>query len=70
MSERARVWKTPPGVALCAEADIADPGARGVVLQIGDAYFHGFLVRKDGQVAGYLDRHPEYADLRATRQAV
>ena len=24
-AERARVWKTPPGVALCAESDIADP---------------------------------------------
>ena len=24
-AERKRVWKTPPGVALCAEGDIADP---------------------------------------------
>lgn len=55
---RPRVWKTPPGVALCAEAEIADPGARSVVLQIGEAFFHGFLVRKGGQVAGYVDRCP------------
>lgn len=57
-AERKRVWTTPPNVALCAEDDIADPGARAFVLQIGEAYFHGFVVRKDGQVAGYVDRCP------------
>lgn len=57
-SERPRVWKTPPNVPLCAEADLADPGARGFVLQIKEAFFHGFVVRKDGQVAGYVDRCP------------
>ena len=31
--ERKRVWKTPAGVALCALDDIAEPGARGFVLQ-------------------------------------
>ncbi|KQS57317.1 2Fe-2S ferredoxin [Brevundimonas sp. Leaf363] len=55
---RARVWKTPPGVALCAIDDIAEPGSRGFVLQIGEAYFHGFVVRKDGAVVGYIDRCP------------
>ena len=57
-SERKRVWTTPPGVALCAEAEVADPGSRGFVLQIGEAFFHGFVVRKAGQVAGYVDRCP------------
>lgn len=57
-AERARVWKTPPNVALCIESDIADPGARAFVLQIGEAFFHGFVVRKDGEVAGYVDRCP------------
>lgn len=57
-TDRKRVWKTPPGVPLCAEADIADPGARAFVLQIGDAFFHGFVVRKAGEVAGYVDRCP------------
>jgi nitrite reductase/ring-hydroxylating ferredoxin subunit len=56
--ERKRVWSTPPGVALCAEADIPDPGSRGFVLRIGEAFFHGFVVREDGQVAGYVDRCP------------
>ncbi len=57
-ADRKRVWKTPPGVTLCAEADIADPGSRAFVLQIGDAFFHGFVVRKDDQVAGWVDRCP------------
>ena len=57
-ADRPRVWKTPPNVALCAEDDIAEPGARSFVLQIGEAYFHGFVVRKDGQVAGWVDRCP------------
>ena len=56
--ERKRVWTTPPGVALCDEAEVADPGSRGFVLQIGEAFFHGFIVRKGGQVAGYVDRCP------------
>ena len=56
--DRPRVWKTPPNVPLCVETDIADPGARSFVLQIGEAFFHGFVVRKDGQVAGYIDRCP------------
>jgi nitrite reductase/ring-hydroxylating ferredoxin subunit len=55
---RARVWKTPAGVALCAETDLADPGARSLVLQIGETFFHGFLVRRDGAVAGWVDRCP------------
>ena len=45
-------------MTLCALADLADPGARGFVLQIGEAYFHGFVVRKAGGVHGYLDRCP------------
>jgi nitrite reductase/ring-hydroxylating ferredoxin subunit len=57
-AERRRVWTTPAGVALCAEADIADPGSRSFVLEIGGAFFHGFVVRKDGQVAGFVDRCP------------
>ncbi|MFN4288029.1 MAG: Rieske (2Fe-2S) protein [Brevundimonas sp.] len=55
---RARVWKTPPGVALGAVSEIPDPGARSYVLQIGEAFFHGFVVHKDGRIAGYVDRCP------------
>ena len=57
-SERKRVWTTPPNVALCALDDISEPGSRGFVLQIGEARFHGFVVRRGGQVHGYVDRCP------------
>ena len=56
--ERPRVWTTPPNVALCPETALADPGARSFVLQIGEAFFHGFVVRKAGEVAGWVDRCP------------
>ncbi|HEY0101856.1 MAG TPA: Rieske (2Fe-2S) protein [Brevundimonas sp.] len=56
--ERRRVSTTPPGVGLCAEEDIPDPGSRGFVLQIGEAFFHGFVVRRNGVVSGYVDRCP------------
>ena len=48
----------PPGVALCRLDDLADPGARNVVLQIGEHRFHGFLVRSGDSVRGYADRCP------------
>jgi nitrite reductase/ring-hydroxylating ferredoxin subunit len=57
-STRQRAQATPSAVTLCALSDLADPGARGFVLQIGEAYFHGFVVRKDGSVHGYVDRCP------------
>ena len=55
---RQRASATPAGVALCGLNEISDPGARGFVLQIGEAYFHGFVVRKDERVFGYADRCP------------
>lgn len=57
-TERKRVWETPAGVPLCTLDSLADPGARNFVLQIRDAYFHGFVVRKGDQVYGYVDRCP------------
>ncbi len=60
--ERQRVWQTPPNVPLCAEADIADPGSRGFVLQIGEAFFHGFVVRKDGVVGRRSTRYFSIAE--------
>ncbi len=55
---RLRAPATPAGVELCELDLLPDPGARGFVLQIGEAYFHGFVVRKDGAVHGYVDRCP------------
>jgi nitrite reductase/ring-hydroxylating ferredoxin subunit len=53
-----RVWATPAGVGLGPLDQIADPGARNYVLQIGDRRFHGFVVRRGGQAFGYVDRCP------------
>lgn len=53
-----RVFKTPPGVKLCTLDMIADKGARNFVLEIGDARFHGFVVRLGDDVRGYIDRCP------------
>jgi nitrite reductase/ring-hydroxylating ferredoxin subunit len=57
-AQRAKVWKTPPGVPLCSLETIAEPGARNFVLQLGAAFFHGFVVRRAGLVKGYVDRCP------------
>lgn len=54
----ARVTATPPGVRLCALADIPDPGARNFVLQLRAGRFHGFVVRQGDEVHGYVDRCP------------
>lgn len=53
-----RLTSTPPGVALCALADLADPGARNLVLEIGGRRFHGFIVRRGETVTGFVDRCP------------
>lgn len=54
----ARLTATPPGVTLCALADIADGKARNFVLQLRAGRFHGFVVRRGDAVHGYLDRCP------------
>ena len=53
-----RLWATPPGVKLGPLDQIADPGARNYVLQIGDKRFHGFVVRRGEAAFGYVDRCP------------
>jgi nitrite reductase/ring-hydroxylating ferredoxin subunit len=55
---RPRAWKTPPNVPLCTLDSLPDPGARNFVLQIGEAFFHGFVVRRGETVSGYVDRCP------------
>lgn len=58
MSAPARLQQTPAGVRL-GPLDLIAPGrARNFVLQIGEAYFHGFAVRRGDQVHGYVDRCP------------
>jgi nitrite reductase/ring-hydroxylating ferredoxin subunit len=58
VAELRRLTATPRGVALCPLETLADPGARNFVLQIGEARFHGFVVRQGSAVYGYVDRCP------------
>lgn len=47
-----------PGALLCRLDEIAEPGARQFYFREGEALFLGFVVRKDGQVLGYVDHCP------------
>lgn len=53
-----RLTATPAGVTLCALADLSDPGARNIVLEIGGRRFHGFVVRRGDAVSGFVDACP------------
>lgn len=53
-----RVYTTPAGVTLGPVDLIAEGRARSFVLQMKAKRFHGFVVRRDGQVHGYVDRCP------------
>ncbi len=54
----ARLFATPAGVRLGPLDLVPDGGARNFVLQIGQARFHGFVVRRGETVRGYVDRCP------------
>ncbi len=54
----ARIHRTPPGVTLGPLDQIAEGKARNYVLQLKAGRFHGFVVRKNGRVHGYVDRCP------------
>jgi nitrite reductase/ring-hydroxylating ferredoxin subunit len=43
------------GTALCPLTEIPEPGAKGFDFRAGEAVFAGFVVRKAGRVAGYVD---------------
>jgi len=50
--------KPQAGTALCRLDEVAEPGARGFVFRDGEALFKGFVVRKDGELRGYVDECP------------
>lgn len=52
------VGEIEKGFDVCALADIEDPGAKGFVVEQGDWPLHGFVVRKNDQVFGYLNVCP------------
>ncbi len=58
MSGDARLSTTPAGVTLAPLDTIADGAARNFVLQMRAGRFHGFVVRRDRTVFGYVDRCP------------
>ena len=43
---------------VCALADLTDPGSKSFAIEQGDWPLHGFVVRKDNQVFGYLNVCP------------
>ena len=47
-----------PGTRLCALAEIPDPGAKGFMFRADHYLFLGFVVRRDGELFGYVDRCP------------
>jgi nitrite reductase/ring-hydroxylating ferredoxin subunit len=53
-----RLSATPPGVTLGPADLIAEGRARNFVLQLRAGRFHGFVVRRGGQLFGYVDRCP------------
>lgn len=53
-----RLTATPAGVTLGPLDCIVDGGARSFVLEIGGRRFHGFVVRRDTDVFGFVDRCP------------
>lgn len=55
---RQRLLVTPAGVPLCRLDVLPDPGARNFVVKVGEAFFHGFVVRAGDVVRGYVDRCP------------
>ncbi len=52
------IVKPEPGHVLCRLDAISDPGALGFVFGEGETRFAGFLVRRGGTVAGYVDSCP------------
>lgn len=50
--------RPPSGTALCALADIADPGSKDFRFRDGDRLFAAFVVRKGEAVFGYVDSCP------------
>jgi nitrite reductase/ring-hydroxylating ferredoxin subunit len=53
-----RQFTTPGGIRLGPLEIIPDGTARSFVVQLQAGRFHGFVVRRGGQVVGYVDSCP------------
>lgn len=60
MPDGANAARPAPGTALCAVADIPEPGGKTFRFREGDDLFTGLVVRFDGQVVGYVDSCPHF----------
>jgi len=58
MSDGERLTATPAGIKLASLDTVAEGKARNFVVQMRAGRFHGFVVRKDDAVVGYVDRCP------------
>ena len=58
MSDGERLTATPGGIKLAPLDAIVDGKARNFVLQMRAGRFHGFVVRREDAVFGYVDRCP------------
>ncbi len=50
--------RPPAGRDLCALDDLTEPGARGFRFREETALFAGFVIRRGGEVRGYVDSCP------------
>jgi nitrite reductase/ring-hydroxylating ferredoxin subunit len=57
-SEPDNPARPPPGLRLCALAELADPGTRGFRFREGSRLFAGFVVREGEAVRGFVDSCP------------
>ncbi|HZZ34622.1 MAG TPA: Rieske (2Fe-2S) protein [Caulobacteraceae bacterium] len=48
----------PAGTVLCRLEAVPDPGSKGFQFRAADQLFLGFIVRREGQIAGYVDCCP------------
>jgi nitrite reductase/ring-hydroxylating ferredoxin subunit len=53
-----RQVSTPGGIPLASLDIILDSAARNFVVQLPAGRFHGFVIRRGGEVTGYVDRCP------------
>ena len=57
-SEPTNPARPPPGLRLCALADLEDPGAKGFRFREGTRLFAAFVVREGRGVRGFVDSCP------------
>ena len=57
-SEPDNPARPPPGLRLCALAEIGDPGGKSFRFREGSRMFAGFVIREGGAARGFVDSCP------------